>query len=936
MVTCRLLGPIEVWFDDKRIDLGYPRQRTLLAILLIDANRLVTVDSLIDRTWGDHPPATARDTLYGDMSKLRRALTPAPDLRLLRQPGGYLINTQPETIDLHRFRQLVITAHRTADDEATAALLDEALALWHGEPFADLDNTWLTTLRTSLNDEKHTATLDRNDAQLRLGRHTHLLTHLATAAADHPLDERLAAQYMLALHRGNRPAEALRHYQHTRRRLADELDADPGPELQELHNEILRNDTRPHTTTPPPTPAPAPARPLTPRQLPAYAPHFVGRTRELRRLTEVLDSAGDTGGTVVISAIAGAGGIGKTWLALRWAHENTDRFPDGQLFVDLRGFTPNGDPMTPRTAVRGFLDGLRVDPDRIPADLDAQTALYRSLVADKRMLIVLDNAADTTQVTPLLPGGPTCTVIVTSRRRLTGLITGHHAHHVPLDVLTDTEARHLLCVRLGAERVAAEPDAVDTLLACCAGFPLALGIVVGRALAYPDFPLSVLAAELADTTAALGALDEGDAATSLPAVLSWSVRALTTEQARVFALVGIAPSQDIGLPATAALTALSTKQARAVLRELENASLVQQHTPGRYRMHDLIRRYAADQADRELCAEARTAASRRLVDFYLRTAHAGDRLLYPQRDPIDIGPSAGGTPLASSDAKEALHWFDVEYPCLVAAQQLAATHGWDTAVWQLAWTLDTFHYRRHLHDRVACWRAGLAAVQRLGDSANQVRAHRHLGDAYARTGNYGEGLHHLTRALELAEKTDDQRAQAHTHFNLSWAWNEQGDGRQALVHITAALRLFQALGDPVGEADALNAAGWVAAHLGLHEQAQDACERALTLARHHHHDEIEANALDSLGYIAHHNGRHTRAIAYYHQALDLFRELRDAYNEADTLANLGHAHAACAQHAEARAAWHEALALYRRQSRTANAERLERELAELAEKSGIS
>jgi transcriptional activator/NB-ARC domain-containing protein len=393
-----------------------------------------------------------------------------------------------------------------------------------------------------------------------------------------PLDERLAAQYMLALHHCGRPADALAHYHRTRGHLAEELGVDPGPALQELHEQLLRNDPHLHITTPPPTPA----QPPTPQQLPAHAPHFVGRATELRQLTALLDRAVDTafdagtdttgdasmgaGRTMVISAIGGAGGIGKTWLALHWAHQHLDRFPDGQLFVDLRGFTPAGQPMTPETAVRGLLDGLGVGPDRIPVDLDAQVALYRSTLADKRMLIVLDNAADATQVTPLLPGSPTCTVVITSRRYLPSLVTGHHAHHLPLDVLTDNEARHLLSARLSADRVAAETEAIETLLACCGGFPLALGIVIGRALAHPEFPLAVLAAELANTTDALGVLDDADTAASLPTVLSWSMRALSAEQARVFGLLGIAPGPDISLLAAACLTDLPPRQAGGAAR----------------------------------------------------------------------------------------------------------------------------------------------------------------------------------------------------------------------------------------------------------------------------------------------------------------------------------------------------------------------------------
>jgi hypothetical protein len=356
-----------------------------------------------------------------------------------------------------------------------------------------------------------------------------------------------------------------------------------------------------------------------PRQLPAAPRYFVGRADELAALNSALDDSAEAGGTVPISALAGAGGIGKTALALRWAHSNLPRYLDGQLFVDLQGFSPAGLPVEPAVAVRSFLAAFGVDSGRLPADLDAQAALYRSLVAGKRMLIVLDNAVDAAQVVPLLPGSPTCTVLVTSRRHLTSLITRHGAHLLTLGVLTDDDARHLLLTWIGADRVTAEPAAVEQLLACCGGFALALDIVGARAKMNGRTPLAEAAAELCDDTTRLGALDDEDPAASLPAVLSWSYRALTTEQRTVFGLVGIAPGPDIGLPAAASFTGLPVPHARTVLRALEDASLLDRHPGGRYTMHDLIRAYAAHRAPRP--ARGHPAGG----------AAAGPRLLRPHR-----------------------------------------------------------------------------------------------------------------------------------------------------------------------------------------------------------------------------------------------------------------------------------------------------------------
>lgn len=367
-----------------------------------------------------------------------------------------------------------------------------------------------------------------------------------------------------------------------------------------------------------------------PHQLPAMPRYFTGRTNELARLDHALEQAADSAATMVISAIGGVGGIGKTWLALYWAHRHVDQFPDGQLHVDLHGFGPRGIPVPSAVAVRCFLDSLGVAPAAIPKEAESQAALYRSLVANKKMLILLDNAADAAQVEPLLPGSPTCTVLVTSRNPLLGLIAGHSAQHLRIDVLNKVEAYALLAARLGPERLGAEPAATNELIACCDGFPLALGIVAGRAHIQPQASLASFAAELRNHR--LDALDDNDSTVSLPMVLSWSYRSLTDEEARTFGLLGIAPGPDIDLKAAASLLALPVRETKAMLRALEYVSLVSTTTLGRYHMHDLVRLYAAERA-RE---SDRATALRRALDFYLHTAHEADRHLEPHRPTIHL------------------------------------------------------------------------------------------------------------------------------------------------------------------------------------------------------------------------------------------------------------------------------------------------------------
>jgi tetratricopeptide (TPR) repeat protein len=687
-----------------------------------------------------------------------------------------------------------------------------------------------------------------------------------------------------------------------------------------------------------------------PRQLPAAPDLFAGRLAELAELDRITDASamspdgpsgagsspgqGDgasgegagTGTTVLISALAGAGGIGKTWLALTWAHRHAQRFPDGQLFVDLHGFSPTGTPTAPAVAVRGFLDALGVEPGQIPADLDAQAALYRSLVAHKRMLIVLDNAATTEQVTPLLPGGGSCTVVVTSRSRLAGLVTRHGAHPLRLDTLTDTESRVLLATRLGAACMAAEVDAVTELVGLCAGFPLALGLIAGRAHSHPQVPLSEFAAELRES--GVDALDDADPTASLPAVLSLSQRGLTTEQHTVFALLGIAPGPDIGLSAAASLTGLPPPRVGKALRALEGASLLNQQAHNRYSMHDLIRGYAAATALHDLTDQTRNAALRRVLDFYSHTAHAADYVLDPHRAPIEVDPRAPGTHLFPlPDVAATLAWFDTERLNLLAAQHMATTHRLPRTVWLLAWALTTFLDRRgHIHDEVTVGLAVLDAAVHMPDPVPSIHAHRHLGRAYADLRRHEEAIGHLHQALALAGHHPDPAHLAHTHQMLAGAWEQQGDDRRAVEHATRALDIFHTLDQPVWTAGARDRVGWYTARLGDHDTARTHCRAALNVHRRHSNPAGEADARSSLGYIEHHSGHHNQAIHHYQQALALYRDLGHAYHSADILDDLGHSHASLRQHEQARTVWREVLELYRWQGRDEDAQRVQRQL----------
>ncbi|MBB5808006.1 DNA-binding SARP family transcriptional activator/Tfp pilus assembly protein PilF [Saccharothrix ecbatanensis] len=865
-----LLGGIRVSVGGVDLDIGHTRRRSVLSALLLEAGRPVSVERLVDRVWGARPPLRAKETLYGYVSKLRAA---GIDIR--RSPDGYLL--EPERLDLTEFRALVKQA-RDESDERAAALYDQALGRWRGEALDGLESPWFAQVREALHAERAAVELDRNDVAIRLGDHAALLPDLRQATQSNPLDERLAGQLVLALHLSGRSSEALRHYDALRRQLADELGTDPGKPLQDLYLRVLGQEERRETTA-------------VPRQLPAPQRWFTGREKEIADLT-------DPSSTVVITAIGGAGGIGKTALALHWAHRHVDDFPDGQLYVNLRGFDPAGEPVTPQTALRGFLEALGVDDP--PTDLDAQAALYRSLIADKRVLVVLDNARDTAQVTPLLPGGARCTVLITSRQQLLGLLTSHGARSVTLDVLDEHESLALLTARLGAERVQA--DVTRELLRLCGGLPLALGIVAARAVTQPDLPLSALTDELKDHR--LDALD--DLSADLRTVFACSLRVLSPAAAELFGLLGLTSAPDLSLRAITALT--GRPDTRKLVRELEAAHLVQQHQVGRYRMHDLVRLYAAEVApvDADLTG---------FVGYYAATAHNGDLLIEPHRPPV---PAPDGTPAPLADVTAAMDWFDAEYESLLAAQRLAIANAWHAPAWHIAWALTNYHLRRgHVAEDIVVWRTALDAAEALGDRSKQVAAHRFLGLALTDVGRFDEGDHHLRRALELVE---DDYGKAGAHRAMAWAMERRGDLSGALEHAEAQLARFRALEIPIRIAEALNDVGYRMARLGDYARAEEHCREALALNEELGHVEGEAATSDSLGHIAHHHGRDADAVEHYRHALKLYRQLDNSYEEASVLRHFGDVLAAVGRADDAREAWQRALTLFRAQGRVQDAD----------------
>jgi tetratricopeptide (TPR) repeat protein/DNA-binding XRE family transcriptional regulator len=655
-----------------------------------------------------------------------------------------------------------------------------------------------------------------------------------------------------------------------------------------------------------PEPAPPPA------QLPLAVPGFAGRTAQLAALDAVASVGARTRATtVVISAVSGTAGIGKTALAIHWAHSVRHRFPEGQLYVNLRGFDPGGATMPPAEAIRLFLDALGVPPERIPAHPDAQAALYRSLLVGRRMLVLLDNARDSEQVRPLLPGTPGSVVVVTSRSDLSALVAGAAAYPLPLDLLSGPESWQLLADRLGPERLAAEPDAVDGIIESCARLPLALAIVAARAAAHPDFPLAAIAADLRDPAARLDAFADRGPGSDLRAVFSWSYAALSPSAATLFRLLGMHPGADISAAAAASLGALPPARARSLLAELTAAGVLNEHLPRRYTFHDLLRSYAKEQADGDDGDRDRPEALHRLLDHYVHSAYAADRLLDPLRDPIVlVEPRPGVTPEHFSDGGSARAWLTAERPVLLACVDLAVHTGFDAHAWQLAWSLVTFvDWQGHWRDYIATQRAALIAAQRLGDPAAEAFSHRHLARAHGFLGRFDEAHDELRRALDLYARCDDRVGQGHTHLNLAWVLEQQGRPADGLEHARLALDLYVAAGNRRGQAMALNATGWSKTRLGAHQEALAACEQCLAVLQELGDDAGEAGAWDSLGFVHHHLGHHGEAAACYRRAIALYAGLGDRYLQADSLKHLGDSQDAAGDISLARDSWHRALVI---------------------------
>jgi DNA-binding SARP family transcriptional activator len=662
-----ILGPLLVSGERGVVAVPAARQRVLLAWLLTRANQVVPAQTLADIVWDGSPPEGATSTLRTYVMRLRHALGATAGSRVVTHHPGYLVTVNAHELDLLRFDALCHAGRVAAQAGSwrqAAHLLGEALALWRGTPLVDVPSQALQHSEVPVLEQRRLQAVEwRIDADAQLLRHGELVPELQSLVAEYPLRERFYEQLMIALYHCGRQGEALAVYRQARRALVSELGVEPGRDLQEAHQRILTADpqlTRHEvagpavTLAPPPQPAvPAPrgwppgehvpALLAVPRQLPAAVRHFVGRDEEMRALEALLlPPAGDSDRALApaVCVIGGMAGAGKTALAVHWAHRVADRFPDAQLYADLHGYGPTATPLDCGEAIRGFLTALAVPASRIPASLPDAAALYRSLLAGKRVLVVLDNARDADQVRPLLPGHPGSLALITSRSPLAGLAVAQDATLLPLGLLNPGDARRLLTARLGTTRAAAEPAALARLADLCAGLPLALAVTATRAATRPGHPLAILAAELHDASTCLDALDPGDPSTSVRTSFWWSYRQLSNQAARMFRLLGTHSGSVITLPTAASLSGLATGAALHALRELHDACLLAEHSPGRYTCHDLIHAYATEQAN-AACLPGALGLALSAVQATRWQCNSDEALAHNRGRPRDAVSSAG-------------------------------------------------------------------------------------------------------------------------------------------------------------------------------------------------------------------------------------------------------------------------------------------------------
>jgi DNA-binding SARP family transcriptional activator/tetratricopeptide (TPR) repeat protein len=877
-VRIQVLGSMRAWKDGAELELGPPARRAVLGLLVLAEGEPVAAGSLIDALWGERPPRSAVNVLQTHVKHLRRLLEPGRSSRSSSEVlpyvnGGYAVNQAVVAVDLTTFRSLVAEAneaYRHDQWDRVAAGLGEALALWRGRPVADIPLLATHPKVVSLIAKHREVVARHGDAMIAIGAAAEVLPEMAEAAAEQPLDESAQARLIRAYHAAGHRAKAFQTYHEVRDRLVEELGIDPGPELRAAHATLLHDDGRTGAAQSRPVPR-------VPRQLPARPAGFTGRTAQLSTLDDLVPAS--PGGAMAIAAISGTAGVGKTALAVHWGHRVSDRFPDGQLYANLRGHTRGG-AARPIEVLAQFLSALDVPAERVPVDVEAASAMFRTLTTDRKMLVLLDNAAGPDQIRPLLPAGPGCLVVVTGRDRMTGLVAMHGARQLTLDVLNPDDALELLASVLGPGRVRAEPAAAADFAKLCAYLPLALRIAAANLSDRPGYGIDDYVLELREGNVLTALAVPGDEQAAVRAAFDLSYAALPAAAQRLFRLLSLIPGLDASTEAIAALTGTDPGPS---LDRLAGAHLVEPSAPGRYSFHDLLRRYAAEQASSQETPADRESALRRLYDWYLHAVNTAARHLYPHMLRLPVPELDARTPAGVTGPAEATSWLDAERGNLVAAVR----SGPRPTAWLLADALRGYFW---LSTRRVEWlataEAGLAAAEEAGDARARAAGRLSLADLSFRQGRYREAVRHYTHAQLLARQAGWVEAQAAVLGNLGCVYWQSGRLEAAAARFGRCLEVSRSIGQSAGEAVALGNLGLV--HWEMGRLAQAAEHYTLALSRHRQIGSRygEAINLGNLGHVQRLRGLPGEAAQLLIRALALHREGGNRSSEAQTRSRL--------------------------------------------------
>ncbi|WP_328609079.1 tetratricopeptide repeat protein [Amycolatopsis sp. NBC_00345] len=908
-----LLGSLQVRGTLGGISPRPSRQSVLLVTLLSRANSPVSIGELVEAAWGEHPPAAENAAVHTTISRLRQMLSvsvdPAGYDRIVTDTMGYSIRVLDGELDASVFRGLVAEGRAALDGGRGAeavVTLERALDLWRGSTAASGMSGWFVeSLRGPLDDLRLSATEDLARARLMIGQADAVAEELRGLVTRHPFRERLWEHLMLALYRTGRQSDALDTFREARRTLIDQLGIEPGPELCGLYRRILDNDPAllDVATTDPGAVVVTRAEP---RQLPADVVNFVGREQELQRLDALTAGrdAADGGGPMVF-VVDGGAGIGKTALAVRWAHRARGRFDGGDLYVNLHGFDATGSPTDPFEALDQLLRALHITPSEIPRGLEERAALYRTVLSDRRLIVVLDNAADAEQVRPLLPGSSSCAVIVTSRKRLSGLVAREGAVRLTVGSLGSDDAAALIRRISGPGRSDVSGEALDTLIGLCCRIPLALRVAAERLTLRQHGTLADLVDEIGSRQSALSTLTlPEDATSSVRTVFSWSYSMLGPASRRMFRLLGLFPGEHTSVPAAAALAGVSVADALDLLESLVSMHLLEEVADRRYRLHDLLRDYARERAELEAEDTGPDRALTRLAGWYLCTARNATVVILPPSRPrraVPVQQEPGIEPVTFGSYRQALDWFEAERVTLIAVADYCVRHEVHDLASQLPAALwGFFQVRGYTGDWITTHERALASARAMG-LAVEAPALCNLGTAYLEAYQFDRAVEYHQRALVLGNELGDAWVVGVSTANLGEGYRRAGRYELARTHFEQAVSLGEANGNNWLYAFSLGSLATVLSALGEHDEATGMYDRALVIHREHGDHYQEARCLQGLGDAYRSSAKHRDAKDSYLRALALCREMGNGLDTARITYSLGEIELELGQHAEAEA-----------------------------------